>query len=1030
MPILDKLSKHSNVPVAIIFRGANCLGVELSKLLIEQRAYVILIDEYTQRKKQKVSSLINKDLFSFVDISGAKSVADSIKKVDYIFYLNHEDYDPFESVSTSEFLEKSNILDKLLQLATEKKSKFLLTSSIKLHQILQSKRDVSSDFDPDNDGLNYTILEVQRYAENLTWEYHERAGLDARIVRVGEMLGEGIDLERKSVVGEFLKNAISGEKLAIQGDGLENLFFVYVLDAAYGLVKAQFTEKTSGSIYSLVIPRDITILNLAYKIIDLEPRAGGIDFVEKKEKEGLSIYKPAKNLKEIGWKPKVSFERALALTIDYAYTIWGKSKTVRGEKAKQKFIKSKKKRETKKRKSLKDFFVNFFFEVKEEKQPPSVLDSLQYSSYDKRVLDKNVSKGDGKDRVYLSQKKDRSRPKRSRFKVVGWKIMDFVEATKNAIRSLTLAKFITYAIIFTVLLLVYLAFIVPVSKITYHSSIVYIRLNSIPQLIENWEFSEVDENLSKARESLEQVGTNADKLSYLSVVKLDDYIDSLKTKAINLTTLIDASQTVLEGMIPLETYVNTYQSNVGLDGSDNLKVQSSMEYDLNELQDIGRQMSEAAEVFDNTSQIFGDSATSYPIIGNRLDAFNSQLDEIKYNLKAASESIQILPELLGVGDERTYAILLLDKNKINIKGGQILAVCAVTVDDGSVINIKVYSATDIKLELSSQQDRFVRDDLKLLYPEEGLEFQDLTLISSDTTFTSLISSTLASDFGKGIDHVFTLNFEAVRDFVSLTGGIDLEKVGAINSTNFDESIYKEDISHKELLAKILERFLRFKREDVSSFATFASKHLQNQNMVFYIYEDVFINYLMKKDIFINNISEEYDIFNVAMVSDSAQLPQVEVESKIDVESESIEHEYKFDLKNSTDEIFEGIFVVEFGENFSIGETNSLSDKLELASSYQNKAFISINIDDKEEHSFVIKGESDSIVISAESGYNYNLLFKKPSGLEYYYEFILNYDDKLEMTLSPEESIKLNNTIRLEGNIARDLLWRFSFLPLE
>ena len=39
----------------------------------------------------------------------------------------------------------------------------------------------------------------------------------------------------------------------------------------------------------------------------------------------------AKNLKVIGWKPKISFERALAQTIDYAYKIFGKGKQKRNE---------------------------------------------------------------------------------------------------------------------------------------------------------------------------------------------------------------------------------------------------------------------------------------------------------------------------------------------------------------------------------------------------------------------------------------------------------------------------------------------------------------------------------------------------------------------------------------------------------------------------------------------------------------------------------------------------------------------------
>jgi len=271
MPVLNKLEKNKNAPVALIFQGAEPLGLELSKLLIEQGAFVILLDEYSQKKKEVIKSLLREELFSFIDISGTNSIADSISRIDYIFYFNHALNDPLEEVSTRDFLEKSNRLDRLLQLGAEKKSKFLLTTSIALHQLIQTSKDQMVDTDLSDDSLKYTTLEVQRYSENLTREYYKRGGLDARIVRIGQILGEGIDLEEDTLLGRYVKGAIKGEKIIVDGDGLETMYFVHVLDAAYGLIKAQFTEKASGKIYSLSIPRDITVLNLAYKILDLEP---------------------------------------------------------------------------------------------------------------------------------------------------------------------------------------------------------------------------------------------------------------------------------------------------------------------------------------------------------------------------------------------------------------------------------------------------------------------------------------------------------------------------------------------------------------------------------------------------------------------------------------------------------------------------------------------------------------------------------------------------------------------------------------
>ncbi len=50
MLLAEKLQKNRHLPITLIYKGANCLGVKIANLLIDQGSFVIVVDEYTQKK--------------------------------------------------------------------------------------------------------------------------------------------------------------------------------------------------------------------------------------------------------------------------------------------------------------------------------------------------------------------------------------------------------------------------------------------------------------------------------------------------------------------------------------------------------------------------------------------------------------------------------------------------------------------------------------------------------------------------------------------------------------------------------------------------------------------------------------------------------------------------------------------------------------------------------------------------------------------------------------------------------------------
>ena len=316
--MLDTIKGTVKYPTSLIINGSNNLALELADSLLEQGGYVIIVDAKTDQNAKLIERLGHESLLSFIDYDEIPHIEDKLRRLDYVFYLTHEaDNDLSHEISTQQFLNYSNYLDSILDLTVKFEAKFLLTTSIKAHQLsLQTKEfEVNFGVAANKKHSVYTEMEIQRYAESLTVEYIEKVEVDARILRLGEIIGEGMDYAADTPFSRLISAAVKGQSLPVDNDGLHAEWYVHILDAVYGIVKAQFSRNTAGNIYTLSYSENYSDLSIAYKIHDFEPEAGEIEFTTagdgKSDLPMLNVYKPASNLNEIGWKPRVDIDEAI-----------------------------------------------------------------------------------------------------------------------------------------------------------------------------------------------------------------------------------------------------------------------------------------------------------------------------------------------------------------------------------------------------------------------------------------------------------------------------------------------------------------------------------------------------------------------------------------------------------------------------------------------------------------------------------------------------------------------------------------------
>lgn len=315
----SKIKYSTAYPTSVVVGGLDRFGYEIAKSLTQQGGFVIIIDNLD--KQLDFAGFAELNNVAFIDYLGISDLIDSVRRLDYIFYLNHQSPLSQSELSSRDFLAASSYLNQLLNLAAEFEALFLLTNSIKYHRL--------SSIENVNPGVYqgqrwFSAVEFVRYSENLVLEYKQAKGIEVKILRLGEIIGEAIELDKNTNIGKLVLQGISGEDLYLEEDGLNSEYYVHLLDAVYGVIKAQFTKGTEDIIYNVAYKEPYTELSLAYKLQALEPQAGNIKFLEDDNPSvrlGQPKYLPAPSLERIGWRPKVEFEQALLQTIAFSKSL-------------------------------------------------------------------------------------------------------------------------------------------------------------------------------------------------------------------------------------------------------------------------------------------------------------------------------------------------------------------------------------------------------------------------------------------------------------------------------------------------------------------------------------------------------------------------------------------------------------------------------------------------------------------------------------------------------------------------------------
>lgn len=783
IPSQFKLKNTVKHPTSLIVGGLTKLGIEIADSLLEQGGYVIIIDSYTESNLEKLNIFTKDSLVSFIDYTSLPHLDEEIRRLDYVFYFNHEASNYLDKVSTSEFVKFSNYLDILMSLTKKFDAKFLLSTSIKANQLSVFYDDI--DIKRTESHKVYTVSELQRHSESLVVEYSEKHDIDSRIVRIGEIIGEGLDFSIETSFTNLVLEAAKGENLKLYKDGLESEWFVHLLDAAYGVIKAQFTKNTKGKIYSISYDNTLTHLSIAYKLQELDEDVKEIEFVDSKDNlPSIKLYKPAPNLNVVGWTTKIPFEKALKESLSLAKIFLLETKKLD-------------KKEDNVTNKIKSFFA-IAEESEEEYDGP----------ISKLIAERKRSEELKKHSLDLVNNRSLKRGAKSK-KTFGEKLNKFLWEISisigNSFSFLKNKSPLEFGVILASILIFLTLFFYVVSPVLVSLRSLVLatpELNYQLNSLKDNTYLEKDFNTDLLIYSLNETLTSLDGFrGVLNFLGLSEQYSETRKLIQSYLNISESVKGLINSYSSFSDYLNSYENNLILRNSTESYISTTNtginhEDILNEIKLKSAYLESSIERFNKgVNSLKSINYGSIPeVILNQVTSINNSIFEISDSINTFT-NIKYLPEILGLNEPKTYLILLLDNSIPTPIGGKISSFALITLNNGSVTEITVKSINDIDLDLSTL-DEFDLKEINArkfqLIDKNSVTLNDLTSVSDPLLFNDFIDKVFTKTLNRDIKGVVSLNLNFVEDTIDL-----------LNTKNHKVMIDNVEISSSTFLNNLL-----------------------------------------------------------------------------------------------------------------------------------------------------------------------------------------------------------------------------------
>jgi UDP-glucose 4-epimerase len=170
----------------------------------------------------------------------------------------------------------------------------------------------------------WSYSEAKAIDEFYAFELNKKDAFKVTIARLFNTVGPRQSGTYGMVLPRFIKAAISNQPLLVYGDGSQSRSFCAVSDVVVAIVDLMGTSESIGQAYNIGSTNEISIKDLATKVIELTNSKSQIVFKKHSDVFGDDFEEPARRVpdiskisKAIGWKPKKSLDEIILEVAEY-----------------------------------------------------------------------------------------------------------------------------------------------------------------------------------------------------------------------------------------------------------------------------------------------------------------------------------------------------------------------------------------------------------------------------------------------------------------------------------------------------------------------------------------------------------------------------------------------------------------------------------------------------------------------------------------------------------------------------------------
>ena len=310
----------------LVTGGAGFIGSHLCEELLKRGNEVICVDNFFSGSKQNIIHFLDNPYFEIIrhDITFPLYV-----EVDEIYNLacpGSPIYYQLDPVQTT----KASVIGaiNMLGLAKRLKIKILQASTSEVYgdpKVHPQSESYCGNVNPI--GLRACYDEGKRCAETLFFDYYRQLKIKIKVIRIFNTYGPKMQPDDGRVVSNFIIQSLKNKDITIYGDGKQTRSFCYIDDLIEGMIKMMNSREKFVGPVNLGNPNELTILDLAEKIIELTHSKSKIiykPFLDDDPKQRQPNINLAR--KELKWEPKIQFEEGIKKTIDYFEGLLNKEK--------------------------------------------------------------------------------------------------------------------------------------------------------------------------------------------------------------------------------------------------------------------------------------------------------------------------------------------------------------------------------------------------------------------------------------------------------------------------------------------------------------------------------------------------------------------------------------------------------------------------------------------------------------------------------------------------------------------------------